>query len=222
MTVSGDPAVVEAQIVEGRLGCPCRGCAGVLCPWGWARERVVETGVAGRGLGVARFAPRRGRCPVCGKTQVLLPVLFLSRRADSAGVIGRAVELGGAGCGHRKIAGVLGRPATTVRGWLRSARVVAVVGTGALWAVASELAPDAAVVYPRGGGTLLGRFVGVLSSLAAAAGARWRQVPVAWVSAGAAVCRCRLLRVSWWVGGVQHELALTPAWLVGAGSRAGP
>jgi hypothetical protein len=152
---------------------------------------------------------------------VLLPDLFLSRRADSAAVIGRAVELAAAGWGYRRVAGVLGRPASTVRGWLRAARAAA-GGAGALWAVAAEVAPDPAAVYPRPAGSPFGDLVAVLSALAAAAGARWRREGPRWWSAGAAACRCRLLQASWWAGAAQHELALTPAWLGGAGSAAGP
>jgi hypothetical protein len=42
----------------------------------------------------------------------------LSRRADAGAVIGAALEAA-AGGGHRKIARPLGRPAATVRGWVR-------------------------------------------------------------------------------------------------------
>ena len=50
---------------------------------------------------------------------MLLPAWCLLRRADSAAVIGAALGAAAAGDGHRKIAGVLGRAASTVRGWLR-------------------------------------------------------------------------------------------------------
>ena len=43
----------------------------------------------------------------------------LLRRADAAAVIGAALEAGAAGDGHRKIAGLVERQASTVRGWLR-------------------------------------------------------------------------------------------------------
>jgi len=50
----------------------------------------------------------------------LLPSGLAARRADDAAVITQAVELNIVqGAGHRKIAMVLGRPETTVRGWLR-------------------------------------------------------------------------------------------------------
>jgi hypothetical protein len=46
-------------------------------------------------------------------THVLLPAWCLLWRADEAGVIGAALEAAAAGGGHRKIAGLLGRPAST-------------------------------------------------------------------------------------------------------------
>jgi hypothetical protein len=49
-----------------------------------------------------------------------LPARLLSRRADAGAVIGRALEAKASGSGHRKIAGLLGRPESTVRGWLRA------------------------------------------------------------------------------------------------------
>jgi len=50
---------------------------------------------------------------------VLLPAQFLSRRADAGAVIGAALEAAAAGAGFRKAAQMLGRAASTVRGWLR-------------------------------------------------------------------------------------------------------
>jgi len=51
---------------------------------------------------------------------VLLPTVALLRRADVAAVIGVALTAKAAGAGHRPIAAVLGRAASTVRGWLRA------------------------------------------------------------------------------------------------------
>jgi hypothetical protein len=50
---------------------------------------------------------------------VLLAVSCLLRRADAAEVIGAALTAKAAGRGHRPIAVGLGRPVSTVRGWLR-------------------------------------------------------------------------------------------------------
>jgi hypothetical protein len=53
---------------------------------------------------------------------VLLPAACLPRRADGVESVGAALLAGATGQGHRSIAGSLGLPADTVRGWLRRAR----------------------------------------------------------------------------------------------------
>lgn len=50
---------------------------------------------------------------------MLLPVVALLRRADTAEVIGVALAAKAQGVAFRTIAASLGRPAETVRGWLR-------------------------------------------------------------------------------------------------------
>lgn len=50
---------------------------------------------------------------------MLLPSSMLVRRADASVVIGTALVAKAGGAGHRPIAVVLGRPVSTVRGWLR-------------------------------------------------------------------------------------------------------
>jgi hypothetical protein len=52
-------------------------------------------------------------------THVFVPEDTLVRRRDSAEVIGIALTAKARGDGHRRIARALGRPASTVRGWLR-------------------------------------------------------------------------------------------------------
>jgi len=47
-------------------------------------------------------------------------VVCLLRRADAVEVIGAALRTKAAGMGHRPIAARLGRPVSTVRGWLRA------------------------------------------------------------------------------------------------------
>jgi hypothetical protein len=75
-------------------------------------------------------------------THVLLPVGVLARRADTVAVIGSALVEKASGCGHRVIAAGLGRPVSTVRGWLRRfagrAEQVRVWFTGLLVAVAAD------------------------------------------------------------------------------------
>jgi hypothetical protein len=113
LTVGVHASDVERRLAEGRLRCP--DCAGVLAPWGHARPRVLR----GEGGGSVRLRPRRTRCGWCTRTHVLLPVTSLLRRCDAVEVIGAALVARAAGAGHRTIAARLGRPAGTVRGWLR-------------------------------------------------------------------------------------------------------
>ena len=107
--VGRDRVEVDRRLCAGELVCPC---GGGLSPWGHARERAV------RGVGVLR--PRRARCGACRVTHVLLAVSCLLRRADAVEVIGVALRAKASGEGHRPIAARLGRPASTVRGWLRA------------------------------------------------------------------------------------------------------
>ena len=110
--VGTDGAEVERALLAGELSCPS--CAGVLGPWGHARSR------SSRGPdGTVKHRPRRARCTGCRSTHVLLAQAWLWRRADAVSVIGAALEAKAAGAGHRRIAVVLGRPVSTVRGWLR-------------------------------------------------------------------------------------------------------
>jgi hypothetical protein len=84
----------------------------------------------------------------CAKTHVLLPVAWLLRRADAASVIGLALLAKAAGQGHRSIAAALGRPASTVRGWLRrfgaGAEQVRVLFTVLLYRLDPQAGPLAA------------------------------------------------------------------------------
>lgn len=112
LMVDTDAVAVERSLLAGGLTCPS--CGGVLAPWGHARWRSSRLEV-----GAVRHRPRRATCTGCAKTHVLLPAVWLLRRADAASVIGLALLAKAAGQGHRSIAVALGRPAYTVRGWLR-------------------------------------------------------------------------------------------------------
>jgi hypothetical protein len=118
LIVDNDPAKVEVDLAEGRAACP--GCGGVLARWSFARARFVRTL-----LGPVQVRPRRARCRECAKTQVLLPDVLLCRRVDTAEVIGRALTVGAGGAGFRRAAVLVGRPLSTVRGWLRRFRTMA-------------------------------------------------------------------------------------------------
>lgn len=109
LIVCAEVALVEAELVGGRLACPS--CRGVLGPWGHARRRVLRCRSGDRWL-----RPRRARCRGCLGTHVLLPDLCLLRRQDEVSVIGAAIMASVAGEAYRRIAARLG---DTVRGWLR-------------------------------------------------------------------------------------------------------
>jgi len=112
LMVGTDPLEVDRLLTGGELRCP--DCAGELRPWGYARLRGV------RGEQTTESSrPRRSSCSCCGRTHVLLPALCLVRRADAAAVIGAALLAKARGTGHRLIADLLGRPVSTIRGWLR-------------------------------------------------------------------------------------------------------
>jgi hypothetical protein len=191
VTVGGDAAAVERRLVERGLACP--GCSGVLAGWGYARPRVVRD--SGR---VLRVRPRRTRCAGCGVTHVLLPAGLLLRRADTAAVIGAALQARAGGAGHRRIAAGLDRSAETVRGWLRrfADRVEAVrrLFTVLLRAVAA----DPVMPEPAGSG-----WADALAAIGAAAAAVAGRFPALVVFT---------LPVWGWVSAVSGGRLLAPGW----------
>src|SRR6266568_1424552 len=132
-TVNADRDVVERQLAGGELACPS--CGGVLARWGNGVARLVRV-LDGPDV---ELVPRRSRCRGCGVTHVLLPAWCLARRADAGEVIGRGLEAKAAGAGHRVIAGRLGRPASTVRGWLGALAADAVAAVAAAAAAAARV-----------------------------------------------------------------------------------
>lgn len=147
LTVGSDPAEVEARLSSALLRCP--GCAGRLAPWGFGRPRVVR----GDGPVRWRLRPRRSRC---GATHVLLPVFCLLRRADAVEVIGAAL---------------VGRPSSTVRGWLRRFRARAGPVREAFTALACALVP--APGLPEPAGCALADALAAIAAAGTAARARW-------------------------------------------------
>jgi hypothetical protein len=115
-SVGEDGTGIEHDLERGLLHCP--DCTGRLLRWGWARPRTVRTA-----HGAERVQPRRARCASCRRTHVLLPDWLLLRRADTADVIGAALVAHTRSAGYRRIARAIGRPASTVRDWLRRWRL---------------------------------------------------------------------------------------------------
>ncbi|WP_045876869.1 hypothetical protein [Pseudofrankia sp. DC12] len=164
LTVEDDPASVDRKLTAGELSCPV--CDGSLRPWAFAARRVLR----GFGRVVAR-RPRRARCRRCGRTHVLLPVVAFSRRADLAAVIGAGLVAAASGLGARRVAGVLGRPVGTVRGWLRrlAGRAEAVRRVFTTLLVAVGVDP----VVPAGAGSPLADAVEAVLGAAVAVASRW-------------------------------------------------
>ena len=131
---------------------------------------------------------------------MLLPAWCLLRRADAGEVIGAALEAAAAGAGTGRSPGWLGRPASTVRGWLRRfagrAEPVRVFFTVLL----ARTGPDP--VMPAGAAGPVAAAVSAIAGAAAAVAARWPllgEVPV-WAAASAASGGL-LLAPGWPAGG---------------------
>ena len=164
LTVETDLVAVEERLGSGGLACP--GCSAVLARWGHARGRRVRDTDGGLWI-----VPRRARCTGCGATHVLLPVVLLVRRADTAAVIGAGLTAKATGAGHRLIAALLGRPPETVRGWLRrfAGRVEPVRAVFTRWC--RDLAPDP--VLPGPAGSAWADAIAAILAAAAAVAARF-------------------------------------------------
>ncbi|WP_406106344.1 DUF6431 domain-containing protein [Micromonospora globbae] len=115
MLLIADIDRLDADLAAGMVACRC---GGRLRPWGYSTTRRIRLLSAAS----VQLRPRRARCTDCRATHVLLPAWCLPRRGDAAEVIGAALVARAAGHGHRAIATQLGRPAATVRAWLRGAR----------------------------------------------------------------------------------------------------
>jgi hypothetical protein len=101
----------------------------------------------------------------------LLPVGCLLRRADDVEVIGAALVAAGAGWGHRRVAVLVERAVSTVRGWLRrfEARAGPVREGFTALAVAVEPVP----VMPEPTGSEMGDAVAAILNAVRVIRSRW-------------------------------------------------
>lgn len=166
VTVDADARRVERRLAEGRIVGPC---GHVLSGWGHARVRVV------RGAAGARHVvrPRRARCACCGVTHVLLPVILLVRRADTAAVIWAGLEAAGRGFGHRRVAVLVGAAASTARGWCRRLAGRAEILRQLFTAVGCRLDPDPDPWLPEPASSPVADVVAAVVFAAGAARRRW-------------------------------------------------
>lgn len=129
-------------------------------------------GAARARAGTAAGRSRRSRCGGCGRSHVLLPVTALLRRADGVEVIGAALEAKTRGDGHRRIAAMLGRAESTVRGWLRRFAAVADQVRGVFTGLLVAVAGTVAMLLPAATGTAFGDAV---ASVIAVSLAVWKR-----------------------------------------------
>jgi hypothetical protein len=127
LIVDADSEVVERELRARRLACP--ECGSLVSPRGHGRRRPLRVAGGDRDEGIPDelvwLRPRRACCLGCGAWHVLLPCVCLCRRLDAVEVIGRALVLAARGVDFRRIAEELGLPESTVRNWLRRARLLA-------------------------------------------------------------------------------------------------
>ena len=141
---------------------------------------------------------------------VSLKLQLTARRADTAAVIAAAVEAKTAtGHGHRRIAARLGRPVSTVRGWLRAFAASAGPIVEVFTALSHRDGADAAELWPAPAPTPAGRALAAAASAGVLA-ARFSVATLAWQSDGLAAAGPWFFSASGWVGREQHELALMP------------
>jgi hypothetical protein len=87
---------------------------------------------------------------VCAVTHVLISDDSLLRRRDGVDVIGVALAASATGCGHRRVALLVGVPVSTVRGWLRRFAVNAEMVRVWFTVLAHDLDPLLAAIAPVG------------------------------------------------------------------------
>lgn len=217
LTVNQDGADVDVDLRAGRIFCPR--CGEVLRPWGWARERLIREGT-GSGRSLVAVLPRRARCSGCAVTQVLLGLGLAGRRADTAAVIAAAVEAKVAGgLGHRPIAVLLGRPPSTVRGWLRSFAASAEAVLRRFTVLAHRDGADAAGLWPAPAPSLAGQALASVTAYAGVLAGRFAVAVLPWQAAGLAAAGPFFFSTSRWQPGVQHELTLTGVAVSGKGGN---
>lgn len=162
------------SLADGTISCPHDGCGGALGPWGSARERSVRL-PDGRH---ERHRPLRARCRRCRRTQVVAEPRSLPRRADAVETVGAALLAAVDGAGYQTVARQLGRPATTVRGWLQRARMnsESVRQLATRWVLALDVAADP----PAPTGTALGDMLDAVGLAVAAWGRRFAPQKTPW------------------------------------------
>ncbi|MFF0134787.1 hypothetical protein ACFYTG_56185 [Streptomyces mirabilis] len=127
----------------------------------------------------------------------MLPVSVLSRRADVVEVIGAGLQMKAGGAGHRAIADLLGRPATTVRGWLRRFAARAAVLAGFFTTQLVALAADPVLALPAPAASVFADAVAAVIAVSMAVRARFPMVAAPIWQVASAVSRGSLMAPRW-------------------------
>jgi hypothetical protein len=112
-------------------------------------------------------------------THVVLLARRFPRCPDTARTVGTALLAAAGGLGHRRVAEVVDRPATTVRGWLRRARANSELVRADATVAALQLDPNLDW-RPAPTGTALGDMVDAVGSAVAAWVRRFGPVADPW------------------------------------------
>ncbi|WP_412075581.1 helix-turn-helix domain-containing protein [Streptomyces xanthophaeus] len=112
-------------------------------------------------------------------------------------VIGAALEMKAAGAGHRTIADRLGRPATTVRGWLRRFAARATLVAGVFTSHLVALADDPVLVLPAPATSAFADAVAAVIACAMAVRSRFPMATAPIWRAASAASRGGLLTTGW-------------------------
>jgi hypothetical protein len=152
---------------------PCPECEEPLRPRGFSYPREKLRGVPGGEADVRAEARPRGQCDPCRRSHVLVPAAVAAYRSDTLPVLvctllAHVLD----GLSAAEIAMVLCRPARTVRGWLRQARVFAGRHLPALTALLERIGGAPAVARIGGNGPVA-ELVTVLRALGQMAAERW-------------------------------------------------
>ena len=177
LTVGKDAAGVERLLSSGRLECP--GCGQRLGGWGHARPRVI------RGDGGVRWRLRPRRADVQRVPAYACAVA--GQRAGAAGGCGHGdrrwrwrARRPGWGTGRSLTR--LGRPAATVRGWLRRFASRAGALRSAFTGLLREV--DADPLMPGPAGSPLADAVAAVLAAAVAVARRWGSRRRSWCRRG--------------------------------------
>jgi hypothetical protein len=173
-------------------GVCCPDCGGVLGCWGSYPRWVRWAGE------ITLLRVRRALCGACGRTHALLPSFLYARRLDGSETIFGALVMAAQGAGHRRVCVAVGVPASTARGWLRRARLIALQRSSRFVVLAQALGAPVARPPPPSDEPLVG-LLGAVAHAHRAAVERFGALAVS--SAGAfscAVCGGWLLANTSW------------------------